>query len=177
VFGVAALQLAPDARGSVTLRSADPFASPAIRLNLLETEQDRIFAREMFLFSRRFFAAEPLREFVATELFPGPDVSDVAAIDQFVKNTIITGAHGAGSCSMGVDPANSVVDAKLKVHGIEGLRVADASIMPTIVRGNTSAPSMMIGEKAADLILGRTAQSFSTSSGATGAAHSREQAA
>lgn len=177
VFGVAALQLAPDARGSVTLRSADPFAAPSIRLNLLQTEQDRIFAREMFLFIRRFFAAEPLREFVAAEVFPGPDVSDNDAIDQFVKNTIVTGAHGAGSCAMGTDPANSVVDARLKVHGIEGLRVADASIMPTIVRGNTSAPSMVIGEKAADLILGRTAQSLSTISGATGAAHSREQAA
>ena len=176
IFGVAGLQLAPDARGSVTLRSSDPFAAPSIRLNLLQTEQDRIFAREMFLFIRRFFAAEPLREFVAAELFPGPDVSDTAAIDQFVKNTIITGAHGAGSCAMGVDPANSVVDAQLKVHGIEGLRVADASIMPTIVRGNTGAPAMMIGEKAADLILGRAAHNYSTCSDGIGSTLSEELA-
>ena len=176
VFGVAALQLAPDARGSVTLRSADPLAAPAIRLNLLETEQDRMFAREMFLFIRRFFAAEPLREFVAAEVFPGPEVSGTEAIDQFVKNTIITGAHGAGTCAMGTDPAVSVVDARLKVHGIEGLRVADASIMPTIVRGNTGAPSMMIGEKAADLILGRAPRIQLASSGPTGAAKSGEQA-
>lgn len=176
IFGVAGLQLAPDARGSVTLRSSDPFVAPSIRLNLLQTEQDRFFAREMFLFIRRFFAAEPLREFVAAELFPGPDVSDTAAIDQFVKNTIITGAHGAGSCAMGVDPANSVVDAQLKVHGIEGLRVADASIMPTIVRGNTSAPTMMIGEKAADLILGRAAHIYSTCSDGIGSTLSEELA-
>ena len=155
-FTAAAMQLRPDARGSVTLRSADPLAAPEIRLGLLATERDRTQAREMVRFIRRFFATEPVSGLVLDEIFPGVDIEDDQALDAYIAGTIMTGAHPTSSCAMGTDAASSVVDAQLRVHGLQGLRIADTSIMPTIVSGNTSAPAMMIGEKAADLLLGRT---------------------
>jgi choline dehydrogenase len=155
-FTAAAMQLRPDARGSVTLRSADPVAAPQIRLGMLETERDRNQAREMLRFIRRFFATEPVAGLVIDEIFPGLDIQNDEALDSFIASTIQTGQHPTSSCAMGTDPATSVVDANLQVHGLQGLRVADTSIMPTIVSGNTSAPAMMIGEKAADLVLGRS---------------------
>jgi choline dehydrogenase len=108
----------------------------------------------MFGFIRGFFATQPARDLVAAELMPGPQVAEPDAVDGYLRSIIQTGMHPTSSCSMGVDPRASVVDGELRVHGLEGLRVADASVMPTIVRGNTSAPTMMIGEKAADLVLG-----------------------
>lgn len=155
-FTAAAMQMRPDARGSVTLRSADPLVAPQIRLGLLETERDRHQAREMLRFIRQFFATEPVAGLVIDEIFPGVEIQDNKALDHFIAQTIQTGQHPTSSCAMGTDPATSVVDANLKVHGLDGLRIADTSIMPTIVSGNTSAPAMMIGEKAADLVLGRT---------------------
>lgn len=155
-FTAAALQLRPEGRGEVTLRSADPAAAPRIRLGLLTNEADRRFAREMVRFIRRFFATEPVADLVKHEFFPGPDVADDAALDALLQQTIITGQHPTSSCAMGVDPVTSVVNAELRVHGLSGVRVADASIMPLIVSGNTAAPSIMIGEKVSDLVLGRT---------------------
>ena len=152
-FTAAALQLRPHGRGEVRLRSADPMAAPHIRLGLLDHEADRRFAREMLRFIRRFFATEPVREMVETELMPGLQVDSDAALDAHLRATIQTGMHPTSSCAMGLDPADSVVDPQLRVHGLAGLRIADTSIMPTIVSGNTSAPAMMIGEKAADMIL------------------------
>ena len=154
VLGVGVLQLDPSGSGSVTLRSADPLAPPSIRLNLLSTKEDMRAARDMMAFTRRFFATDALRDLVAGEILPGSGVAGVDAEEAFLRQSIVTGAHPACTCAMGTDPAASVVDPSLKVHGIEGLRVADASIMPRIVRGNTSAPAMMIGEKAADIIMG-----------------------
>ena len=154
-FTAAAMQLRPFGRGSVSLRSADPADSPAIRIGLLTDERDRRFAKEMLRFIRSFFATQPVAELVSEELMPGVDVDDDAAIDRFLEQTIQTAHHPASTCTMGIDPAASVVDAQLRVHGLAGLRVADASIMPTIASGNTSAPAMMIGEKAADMLLGR----------------------
>jgi choline dehydrogenase len=153
-FTAAALQLRPHGRGEVTLRSADPLAAPCIRLGLLDNPHDLQFARDMFGFIRRFFATQPVRDLVAGELMPGPQVAEPDAIDGYLRSIIQTGMHPTSSCSMGVDPRTSVVDGELRVHGIEGLRIADASVMPTIVSGNTSAPTMMIGEKAADFVLG-----------------------
>jgi choline dehydrogenase len=153
-FTAAAMQLQPRGRGSVKLRSADPFAAPQIFLGLLREEADVQAARDMFAFIRAFFAAPPLKALVARELFPGDSVATAADIDGFLRRTIQTGMHPAGSCAMGVDSATSVVDGELRVHGISSLRVADASIMPRIVSGNTNAPTIMIAEKAADLILG-----------------------
>jgi len=151
-FTAAAMQLRPDARGSVTLRSADPEAAPVIRLGLLETAHDRQQARDMLRFIRSFFATAPASPLVIDEIFPGIDVQDDEALDAHIANTIMTGQHPTSTCSMGTDATKSVVDEELRVHGIAGLRVADTSIMPTIVSGNTSAPAMMIGEKAADIV-------------------------
>lgn len=157
MFGVAALQLQPEARGSVTLRSADPLTLPEVRLGFLESAHDRRMARAMLRFIRRFFAAEPLRGLVGVELLPGPDHADDDALDAFIAGSILSGAHQVGTCAMGIDPAQgAVVDARLRVHGVEDLFVADASVMPRIVSGNTSAPAMMIGERCADFLTGHS---------------------
>jgi choline dehydrogenase len=155
-IGVGALQLDPQGRGVVELKSNDPLQLPAVRSNFLLNAHDRQAAREMFAFVRRFFATTAMQRLVGPELMPGAPIADEAEINRFIANSLVSGAHPVGTCAMGNDPATSVVDSGLRVHGIEGLRIADASVMPTIVRGNTSAPVMMIGEKAADLILGRT---------------------
>lgn len=165
-FTAAAMQMRPLGRGEVSLRSADPLAPPRIRLGLLSHPGDLQFARDMLAFIRRFFATEPVRSLVATELMPGAAVNDRAAIDAYLRTVVQTGMHPTSSCAMGLDPTTSVVDAQLRVHGLQGVRVADASVMPTIVSGNTSAPAMMIGEKAADLILGRPAPAADTASAA-----------
>jgi choline dehydrogenase len=154
-IGVGILQLDPQGRGVVELKSNDPLQLPAVRSNFLLNAHDRQAAREMFAFVRRFFATTAMQRLVGPELMPGATIADGAEIDRFIANSLVSGAHPVGTCAMGNDPASSVVDSALRVHGVEGLRIADASVMPTIVRGNTSAPAMMIGEKAADLILGR----------------------
>jgi choline dehydrogenase len=156
-FTAAAMQLRPTGRGSVTLRSSDPRSSPRIRLGLLANETDRRAAREMFRFIRRFFATAPVSNMVAAELAPGAAVETDDEVDAYLRGTIQTGMHPTSSCAMGVHPEVSVVDAQLRVHGLQSLRVVDASVMPRIVSGNTNAPTIMIAEKAADLILGHTA--------------------
>ena len=154
-IGVGILQLDPRGRGSVELKSRDPRQLPGVRSNFLVDAYDREAAREMFFFVRRFFATAAVRNLAGAELMPGAAISDEAKIDRFIAGSLVSGAHPVGTCAMGNDPASSVVDSALRVHGIASLRIADASIMPTIIRGNTSAPAMMIGEKAADLMLGR----------------------
>lgn len=154
-FTAAAMQLRPEGRGTVTLRSARPDDPPEIRLGLLDNENDRAFARDMLRFIRRFFATPPVSDMIAAEVFPGAQTESDADIDALLRETIHTGMHPTSTCAMGVDPRASVVDACLKVHGIEGLRVVDTSVMPRIVSGNTSAPAIMIAEKASDMILGR----------------------
>lgn len=112
-------------------------------------------ARDMLRFIRRFFATKPAAELVSAELAPGPAAQSDAELDAYVRATIHTGMHPVGTCAMGHD-ARAVVDDELKVHGVAGLRVVDTSVMPRIISGNTSAPAMMIAEKAADMILGKT---------------------
>lgn len=151
-FTVSAMNLVPRGRGSVKLRSADPADAPEIRLGLLEDPRDIRAARDIFKFIRRFFAQDPFAQWVGAELFPGAGVTSDDEIDAYLRQTIMTGAHPTSSCAMGTDAGNSVVDAELKVHGITGLRVCDASVMPRIIAGNTNAPTIMIAERAADLI-------------------------
>lgn len=140
----------------MTLRSADPSVPPRIQLNLLAEQDDRRAAREILRFMRRFLAAEALSGLVTGELLPGLDVDDSdAALDAYVRANVMTGMHPAGTCAMGTDPATSVVDGSLRVHGVDGLRVVDASVMPRLVSGNTDAPTRMIAEKAAAIILGQ----------------------
>jgi choline dehydrogenase len=153
-FTAVALSLRPVGRGAVTLRSSDPLAAPRIRLGLLTTEADRRTAREMLKLTRRFFASEPVAGLVSGELAPGPAAQSDAELDAYIRATIQTGAHPACTCAMGRGD-DAVLDEQLRVRGIERLRVADASSMPDVVSGNTNAPTIMIAEKAADLILGR----------------------
>jgi choline dehydrogenase len=153
-FTATVMQLRPTGRGSVTLRSAVPQDAPIIRLGLLATQEDRLAARRLFRFTREFFRAAPLSTWIEAELMPGAGVQSDEQVDLYLRNAIQTAGHPTSTCAMGTDPAHSVVDASLRVHGISGLRVVDASVMPRIVSGNTNAPTVMIAEKAADLILG-----------------------
>ncbi|MBN8829902.1 MAG: GMC family oxidoreductase N-terminal domain-containing protein [Sphingomonadales bacterium] len=151
-FSVGTLLLNPESRGTITLASADPAALPRIFLNFLGAESDRLRLRQAFRFQRRFFDTQPARALVAAELAPGPAAESDEAIDGWLRATVMSGGHPVATCAMG-----AVLDAELRVRGIDGLRVVDASSMPTIIRGNTNAPVIMIAEKAADMILGKPA--------------------
>ncbi|OUL25001.1 choline dehydrogenase [Nostoc sp. T09] len=141
----------PESRGSLTLRSASPQDSPVIRMNYLQSESDvqKLIAGIKII--RQIFQANAFDDFRGEEAAPGADVTSDEALQAYVRETCETLYHPVGTCKMGTDP-DSVVDSELRVHGVEGLRVVDASIMPTIATGNTNAPTIMIGEKAADLI-------------------------
>jgi choline dehydrogenase len=154
LFSMANVLLHPASRGEVTLRSSDPRAAPRIRFNLLAAPADRSKLREALQFVRRFFATAPAAELVGSELAPGADVQTDAQLDAYVRRSVGTAMHPTSTCAMGV-AAEAVVDHELKVRGLRSLRVVDASVMPTIVGGNTNAPVIMIAEKAADLIRGR----------------------
>ena len=156
VFSVACVLLHPASRGSVTLRSADPAAAPRILLNLLQAPEDRAAFTRILRFARRFFATAEAQSVVQNELLPGEALQSEAELEAFARANVRTAMHPTSSCAMGVGP-DAVLDAELRVRGILGLRVADASAMPNIVGGNTNAPAIMIAEKAADLIVGRSA--------------------
>jgi choline dehydrogenase len=155
-FGVASLTQ-PQNIGEVRLRSSNPQDPPLIQMNYLQSETDVQKLVEGIKVLRRIFAANPFDPFRREELAPGPDVQSDEAIAAYVREACDTMSHPVGTCKMGIDPM-AVVDPELRVHGIEGLRVVDASIMPTLTTGNTNAPTIMIGEKAADLIKSRTRQ-------------------
>ena len=151
-------QLRPESRGRIGLKSADPLADPAIFANYLATEEDRRAIREGVKMMREVGAQAAFDPYRGPEFSPGKDVRTDAEIDAWVRRTAETIYHPVGTCRMGVagDP-NAVVDAELKVQGLAGLRVIDASVMPTLVGGNTNAPTIMIAEKASDMIRGRAA--------------------
>jgi choline dehydrogenase len=155
-FGVASLTQ-PQNIGSVRLRSSDPQDAPLIRLNYLQSETDVQKLVEGIKVLRQIFEAITFDEFRREELAPGLNVQSDEALAAYVREACDTLSHPVGTCKMGTDPM-AVVDPELRVHGIEGLRVVDASIMPTLTTGNTNAPTIMIGEKAADLIKSRTRQ-------------------
>jgi choline dehydrogenase len=154
VFSNAGVLLHPESMGEVTLASADPLAPPRIHFNLLASENDRASLIAVIRIVREVFATAPFARHVGREVRPGPDVVTDEEIVAYLRSTTATAFHPVGTCRMGTGD-DAVVDPALKVRGVEGLRVADASIMPTIIGGNTNAPSIMIGEKAADLVLGR----------------------
>ena len=157
-FSVHVCQLRPDSRGRVGLASADPFADPAIFANYLATEEDRRALREGAKMTRELAGTAALKAICGAEETPGADVQTDADLDAWIRRTAETIYHPVGTCRMGRagDPL-AVVDAQLKVQELSGLRVVDASVMPTLVGGNTNAPTMMIAEKAADMILGKAA--------------------
>ena len=145
----------PKSRGWVKLKSADPEAPPEIVFNYFAEEDDKEAFRAGLRWTREIFAQPALDEYRGQEVSPGPDVQTDAQIDQWLAETAETAYHPAGSCRMGTD-AMAVVDPECRVHGVRNLRVVDSSIMPTVTNGNLNAPTIMIGEKAADHILGRT---------------------
>jgi choline dehydrogenase len=145
----------PKSRGWVKLKSADPEAPPEIVFNYFAEEEDKEAFRAGLRWTREIFAQPALDEYRGKEVSPGPDVQTDAQIDQWLAETAETAYHPAGSCRMGTD-AMAVVDPECRVHGVRNLRVVDSSIMPTVTNGNLNAPTIMIGEKAADHILGRT---------------------
>ncbi len=151
---VACYQLRPESLGSVHIRSADPDAHPAIRFNFLGDSIDQRTVAEGFRMMRRIVGAPAMDRYRGEEFSPGEDVASDADILAWIRNNSQTAYHPIGTCRMGQGP-NTVVDEKLRVHGLENLRVADASIFPTMPSGNTNAPAIMVGEKAADLIRGR----------------------
>jgi choline dehydrogenase len=144
--------LRPESTGSIHIKSKDPAEPPAIRFNFLSTEHDRAGLLAAIRKGRELMAASPLKEVTGEEIAPGSHVQTDDELLDWVKRTAETTYHPVGTCKMGSD-AMAVVDSELKVHGIEALRVADASIMPTLTSGNTNAPSIMIGEKCADMVL------------------------
>ena len=148
--------LYPKSRGSVTLASADPAAPAVIDPNLLSDPADYEPMLRAVRFCRRVFASPAFAKYRATEFMPGAEVQDDAALRTYIRNTGATVHHPAGTCRMGTGP-DAVVDPQLRVNGIAGLRVADASIFPRLVGGNTNAVVVMVAEKAADMILGRPA--------------------
>ena len=153
VFYGSVCQLRPESVGELTLRSADPFAPPVIRANYLSSEVDKRVMRGGVRLMREVFAQAAFAPHRGPEVIPGEDVSTDAEIDDYVAGAASTIFHPVGTCRMGLGE-DAVVDETLKVRGVEGLRVADASIMPRIVSSNTHAPTVMIAERAASLILG-----------------------
>jgi choline dehydrogenase len=146
----------PTSSGYLRLRSADPTAHPEIQPFYLATEQDRREMRDAVRLTREIFAQRAFDRFRGEEIQPGASARSDAEIDGFVRAKSDSAYHPCGTCRMGLDEL-AVVDGELRLRGIEGLRVVDASIMPSVVSGNLNAPTIMIAEKAADMILGRPA--------------------
>ena len=147
-------QLRPESRGFIALKSADPMSAPIIQPNYLEAEEDRRVLREGVKLAREIFAQPTFDSYRGPELMPGAPVQKDSDIDTFIRRTAETIYHPVGSAKMGTD-AESVVDSQLRVYGVDGLRVVDASVMPALVSGNTNAPTIMIAEKISDAILGQ----------------------
>ncbi len=153
-FSVIAYQLRPESRGEITLKSPDPAAAPALRPNYLAAETDRRAIVDGLKMARGLLTSQYMRGYVASEFKPGEAVQTDEQLLQYARDNGGTVFHPTSTCKMGVDPM-AVVDPELRVYGIEGLRVIDASVMPTVVSGNTNAGTIMIAEKAADMIRGR----------------------
>lgn len=154
-FSLGGFRLHPMSRGSIHAASPDPLAHPRIEPNYFTHEDDRATALAMLRLIRRVAAAPALTPLIVRETRPGPEVQDDAALLDYARGSGQTAWHTVGTCRMG-PPADSVVDARLRVHGVQRLRVIDASVMPTIPSSNTNAPSIMIGERGADLVLADT---------------------
>ncbi|MCG8671509.1 MAG: choline dehydrogenase [Pseudomonadales bacterium] len=148
-----ACQLRPESRGYISLNSADPKDPPAIQPNYLSASKDLEVMIKAVKIGRKIFAATSFDPYRGAEYSPGPHIQTDAEIASFIRQNAETIYHPVGTCRMGNDNL-AVVDNTLKVKGVEGLRVVDASVMPTLVGGNTNAPTIMVAEKAADMILG-----------------------
>lgn len=156
-FSTHADLMRPTSRGRLSLRSADPHDKPRLLFNYLSTPEDAAAFVAAVKLIREIHAQPALAPYSGEELMPGPAVQSDQEIDAWVRANVTTSYHPVSTCRMGgAHDTGAVVDDELRVRGIEGLRVVDASIMPDLVSGNTNAPAIMIGEKGADLIMGRT---------------------
>ena len=144
--------LRPESRGYVRITSNDPTKAPEIAPNYLSAERDRLKLLESIKIVRGIFKNKKLTEYVVEEKYPGGTLNTDEELLNYIKQYCRTSYHPVGTCKMGSDHM-AVVDDELRVHGLESLRVVDASIMPNLVSGNTNAPTIMIAEKAADMIL------------------------
>src|SRR5207302_6522924 len=150
-FTMIAYQLRPDSRGEIKLKSANPADAPAVHPNYLSAETDQQTIVAGLKLCRQLLASPELAPFIASEFQPGPEIQGDAALLDYARRRGGTVYHPTSTCKMGND-AMAVVDPELRVRGVEGLRVADASIMPTVISGNTNAATIMIGERCADLV-------------------------
>jgi choline dehydrogenase len=141
----------PESRGSITLQSRNPLDSPVIQPNYLASQADLDVLVNGFKLARKIAHSEAFDPYRGEEYWPGPQVQTQSEIVEFIRKTVETEYHPIGTCRMGADQL-SVVNPMLQVHGVEGLRVVDASVMPTHICGNTNAPVIMIAEKAADVV-------------------------
>ncbi len=157
-YAISPVALYPKSRGTLRLASADPHAAPLIDPRLLSEPEDVQPLIRALRIARAAFASPAFAQYEGTEVAPGPAVESDVELEAYIRQTGYTVHHPVGTCRMG-DPADAttVVDPQLRVRGIDGLRVADASVMPLLVGGNTNAPSVMIGERCADFILGKLA--------------------
>jgi choline dehydrogenase len=149
-FSMIAYQLRPDSRGQITLKSANPADPPAVYPNYLTAETDQRTIVAGLKLCRQLLAQPALAQLTASEFLPGPAVQSDEELLDFARRRGGTVFHPTSTCKMGID-AMAVVDPELRVRGVVGLRVADASVMPTVVSGNTNAATIMIGERCADL--------------------------
>jgi choline dehydrogenase len=154
-FTMSVCQLRPESRGYVRIQSADPLTPPKMVANYLATQHDRDTSVAAVNFARKIAQTEPLRSLITREVKPNNPKSDEEVLE-FCRNSGATIFHPTGTCQMGPDNnPMAVLDSSLRVRGVEGLRVVDCSAMPTVPSGNTNWPAVMLGERAADLILGR----------------------
>jgi len=144
--------LRPESRGSIHIKNTDPLSQPAIAPNYFSAENDRMLAVKSIQLTRQIMETKAVAQFEPEEILPGPSFKDPEDLLREAGNIATTIFHPVGTCKMGSDPM-AVVDERLKLHGMEGLRIVDASIMPTITSGNTNSPVIMIAEKASKMIL------------------------
>jgi len=143
----------PTSVGYVKVCSSDPYTAPLIQPNYLSTDYDRQLMRTGMHLMRAMTHSPAFRKVIEEEIYPGKQCANDEQLDEFVKNNAWTVFHPCCTCRMGADPLSSVVDNRLRVHGLQNLRIADASIFPSIPTGNTNAPAIMVGERASELIL------------------------
>jgi choline dehydrogenase len=151
-FSLSPVHLRPEGRGTVRLKSPDPLGPPEIRFNFLKSDYDYQALIVGIRMARRIAAQPALKPYIVEETAPGPTCETDADMIADIRARGVSNLHPVGTCRMGIGP-DAVVDPRLRVYGIQGLRVADASIMPQVVAGNTNAPSIMIGEKCAAMVL------------------------
>ncbi|MBO9601973.1 MAG: choline dehydrogenase [Novosphingobium sp.] len=155
VFWAGVVQLHPESRGWVELKSNDPREVASVTLNILDTEGDREQMRRAFRTTRKIYNTAPMADYIVSERTPGAQCESDEDLDAFIRASCYVAQHPTSTCAMGMGE-RSVVDSELKVIGVEGLRVVDCSVMPTVPGGNTNLPVIMLAEKAADIVKGKS---------------------